>query len=81
MKLRYKGNGSYIHGVPARDLDDADIEAVGRIYDLSHDEAVNTLTASGIYAKVGGRPKEPTAAKPQETEGQESLQDIEATGE
>jgi len=69
MKLRYEGNGEYIPGVPARDLDDSDIESISNSFDMSHDETVNSLTMRGLYSVVKSAPTKAQTQKPETVEG------------
>lgn len=59
MLLRYIGNGSWLPGVPARDLSDQDVKSGP----LSEAE----LVASGLYEKVHSTPKGPSVSSGSET--------------
>ena len=52
MVLRYVGDGAWIRGVPARDLDEDDIKAL-----RGSGIGPATLVERGLYAEVGGDKK------------------------
>jgi len=59
VTYRYVGDGTYLHGVPARDLTDDDLEALKGLYteqvgdgDKTRDTLRKTLEATGIYEKA-----------------------------
>ena len=58
VTYRYVGEGTYLHGVPARDLTDDDLEALKGLYteqvgdgDKTRDVTKKMLEASGIYER------------------------------
>lgn len=62
--LRYVGDGAFIAGIPARDLDEDDIKAL-----RGSGIGPGTLVERGLYAEVGGDKKADdkpeTPAKPE----------------
>ena len=57
---KYIGDGSYLQGVPARDLTEDDLDALKGLYtepvgdsDKTRDATKKTLDASGIYERKG----------------------------
>lgn len=51
MALRYTGGGygGSLHGIPARDLSDADVASLAEVIGMTEPE----LIASGLYEPVG----------------------------
>lgn len=54
--LTYSGDGRFINGIPARDLDAADIEALASRSVTSADALRSELIASGIYEAAPAEP-------------------------
>jgi hypothetical protein len=51
MKLKYDGKGKYIMGIPARDLDEQDIEMLIASGMFDNEQAViDALTSKGLYS-------------------------------
>lgn len=67
MKLIYKGDGKWIAGVPARNLNADDVKSCS----MTHGE----LVGSGLYEEAGRRAKR-TAVEPDEIE-QEQIEEKE----
>jgi len=54
MILEYIGDGRHIAGIPARDLQESDtqaIEAYGSLFDLTKTQTIKALVNSGLYQK------------------------------
>jgi len=54
MKVKYVGKGSFIIGIPARDMNAAEVKRYG----------LERLVATGLYTEIIGKPK---AVQPEET--------------
>ncbi len=59
-KLRYVGDGTFVRGIPTRDLEPADLKALPKGVMLA------VLVKSGLYAEVKA-PAKKKAAKPKPT--------------
>ena len=57
MKLKYKGKGAYVVGLPARDLSAAEVKQYGQ----------ERLLASGLYEEVKTKTRKPKAEEPEES--------------
>ena len=52
MILKYKGNGTYIVGLPAGDLSEDDIITYSEYAQIPYDDCINVLVESGLYTKA-----------------------------
>jgi hypothetical protein len=60
MKLKYVGNGSFLVGIPARDLSASEVKRFG----------LERLVATGLYTEIIRKPK---AGKPEEDQSEEAI--------
>lgn len=78
-KLHYTGSGEYIPGIPAGDLNDEDLEAVGRLYKLLPNEVLDALLARGLYVRVASGSTK-SATNP-DVKTKDPLPDVKSEGE
>ena len=60
MKVKYVGKGSFIVGIPARDLTAPEVKRYG----------LERLVATGLYTEIIRKPK---AGKPEEEQSEEAI--------
>ena len=59
LMLRYRGNGAYRPGLPARDIDRAELDAIAAGRKIDVDDLAEEATGSGLYLAVLDEPDVP----------------------
>lgn len=55
-QLKYNGNGGWIAGIPARDLEDNEVTQLASDLFISEHDLITLLTARGLY-RVDSKPQ------------------------
>lgn len=67
-QLKYNGNGGWITGIPARDLDDNEVTQLASDLFVSVDDLITLLTARGLYRVESKPQRKPKADLPVDSE-------------